>query len=122
MVEYLRLEDLLAIESALGSPGIRDVGLLESALARTSATAFGEEAYASLALKAAALVHSLVSNHALVDGNKRLGLIALRLFLRMNDSDVVAGQDEKFEFIMAIAAGDLSDVRQIARWIDDRSA
>jgi len=117
-VEYLRLEDLLAVERALGSPGIRDVGLLESALARPRATVFGDDAYPSLALKSAALVHSIVTNHALVDGNKRLGLVALRLFLGMNDRDLVATQDEKFDLIMAIADGSLRDVEGIAERIE----
>jgi death-on-curing protein len=114
VTEYLRLEDLLAIQEALGSPGIRDIGLLESALARPRATAFGEDAYPSLALKAAALIHSIVTNHALVDGNKRLGLVALRLFLGMNDQDLRASQDEKFDLVMAIAGGELRDVDEIA--------
>lgn len=118
MTEYLRLDDLLAIEAALGSPGVRDVGLLESALARPQATAFGEDAYATLPLKAAALVHSIVTNHALVDGNKRLGHVALRLFLGMNDHDIQATQDEKFDLIMAIAEGGLRDVGEIAGRIE----
>jgi death-on-curing protein len=117
VTEYLRLEDLLAIEEVLGSPGIRDVGLLEAALARPQATVFGDDAYATLPLKAAALTHSIVTNHALVDGNKRLGLVALRLFLGMNDHDLRASQDEKFDLIMAIASGELRDVEHIAERI-----
>jgi death on curing protein len=117
VTEYLRLEDLLAIESALGAPGIRDVGLLDSACARPQATVFGDDAYPTLSLKAAALTHSIVTNHALVDGNKRMGLIALRLFLGMNDHDLAASQDEKFRLIMAIAGGELRDVEQIAERI-----
>jgi death-on-curing protein len=120
VTEYLRLEDLLAIESALGAPGIRDVGLLDSACARPASTVFGDDAYPTLPLKAAALTHSIVTNHALVDGNKRLGLIALRLLLGMNDHDLVASQDEKFDLIMAIADGSLHDVTQIAAWIEPR--
>jgi death-on-curing protein len=117
VTEHLRLEDLLAIESALGAPGIRDVGLLDSACARSQATVFGDDAYPTLPLKAAALTHSIVTNHALVDGNKRLGLIALRLFLGMNDHDLVAGQDEKFALIMAVAGRELRDVERIAERI-----
>jgi len=111
---HLRLDDLLVIEQGLGSPGIRDVGLLESALARPQATAFGDEVYPTLVQQAAALTHSLVTNHALVDGNKRLALVALRLFLGMNDHDLVATQDEKFDLIMRIADGTLRDVNDIA--------
>ena len=118
MTVYLRLEDLLAIEEALGSPGIRDVGLLESALARPRATVFGDEAYGTLALKAAALTHSLVTNHALVDGNKRLGLVVLRLFLGMNDHNLRATPEERYQLIMAIAEGALRDVGDIADRIE----
>ena len=114
MTEYLRLDDLFVVEAALGSPGVRDVGLLESALARPRTSVFGDDAYPTLAMKAAALVHSIVTNHALVDGNKRLGLVALRLFVGMNDHDLVATQDEKFDLIMAIADGSLRDVEDIA--------
>lgn len=120
MTEYLRLEDLLAIEQAMGAPGIRDVGLLESALARPQATVFGDEAYPSLALKTAALVHSIVTNRALVDGNKRLGAYALFVFPEMNDLEVRATDDEAFDFIMAIAGGELRDVEEIAAWIEPR--
>lgn len=120
MTEYLRLEDLLAIEQELGSPGIRDVGLLDSACARPQATVFGEEAYPSLALKIAALVHSIVTNHALVDGNKRMSAYVLFVFPGMNDQDLVATDDEAFDFIMAIADGTLRDVGQIAAWIEPR--
>lgn len=120
MTEYLRLEDLLAIERELGSPGIRDIGLLESALARPMATVFGDEAYPSFAAKTAALVQSIVCNHALVDGNKRLGAFALFVFPGMNDLTVEASDDEAFDFIMAIADGSLRDVADIAAWIEPR--
>jgi death on curing protein len=118
MTEYLRLDDLLAIEVALGSPGIRDVGLLDAAAARPGATVFGDDAYPSLSLKAAALLHSVVTSHALADGNKRMGLVALRLSLAMNDHDLRASQDEKFDLIMAVAGGELRDVEDIAARIE----
>lgn len=120
MTEYLRLEDLLAIEQEMGSPGIRDVGLLDSAVARSGATVFGEDAYPSLALKIAALVHSVVTNHALVDGNKRMGAYVLFVFPGMNDHELVATDDEAFDFIMAIADGTLREVGPIAAWIEPR--
>ena len=72
---YLDLDDLLHVaERVLGEVLVRDVGLLEAAAARPRATAFGAEVYGDLFTKAAALLHSLATNHALVDGNKRLGL------------------------------------------------
>jgi death-on-curing protein len=117
-IDYLRLEDGLAIVEAIESPGVHDIGLLESALARPRTTVFGDDAYPTLLLKAAALVHSLVSNHPLIDGNKRLGYVGLRLFLTMNDHDLDATQDEKFDLIVAIADGTLRDVHAIAKRLE----
>lgn len=114
MTVYLRLEDLLAIEEVLGSPGIRGVGLLESALARPQATVFGEDAYPGLALKAAALMHSMVTICALADGNKRLAAVSLALFVGMNGHQLRMSDDEAFDLIMAVAAGELRDVEIIA--------
>lgn len=102
----------------MGSPGVRDVGLLDSAATRPRATVFGEDAYPSLVAKAAALTHSIVTQRALVDGDKRLGLIALRLFLQMNGADLRASQDQKFDLIVSIAAGRLRDVDEIAAAIE----
>ena len=74
---YLDADDLLHIaQRVLGTPELRDVGLLESATARPAAAYGGEEAYPTVHLKAAALLHSLAGNHPLVDGNKRLALAA----------------------------------------------
>jgi death-on-curing protein len=85
-VEYLDLDDLIDLaRSLLGDPSpIRDVGLLGSAAARPQATAFGQEAYPDVITKAAALLQSIVNNHALVDGNKRLGWLATAVFLELN--------------------------------------
>jgi death-on-curing protein len=115
-VTYLDLDDLLlAAEAFLGRPAeVRDYGLLESAAVRPQATAFGEAAYPSLHSKAAALLSSLVRNHALVDGNQQLGLVATRLFYALNDHRFTATDDEKFELIMTVAEGRLLDVREIA--------
>ena len=82
---YLSLDELLHIaERVLETVEIRDVGLLESAIARPRATAFGEDAYPTLGDKAAALLHSIARNRALVDGNKRLSLAGLIAFYGMN--------------------------------------
>ena len=83
---YLTLPELIYIaERATGGKiAIRDIGLLESAAARPQATAFGSDAYPDLDSKAAALLHSLARNHALVDGNKRLALGALIAFYGIN--------------------------------------
>ncbi len=116
MTVHLDLEDLLAAAAAAvgGRPEIRDVGLLEAAAARTRATVFGEDAYPDLDAKAAALLHSIVVGHALVDGNKRLGWITVRLFYLLNGSDLRAPVDEAFGLVMAVASGELRDVPEIA--------
>lgn len=113
---FLNLEDLLRIaERTLGVPAvIRDVGLLESALARPQASVFGEDAYPTLHEKAAALLHSLARNHALVDGNKRLALAATLAFLRYNGARLVLTEDEAYDLVMSVATGELDDVADIA--------
>jgi death-on-curing protein len=122
VTRYLSLDDLLAAaEAAVGrAPEVRDYGLLESALARPQTTVFGADAYPGLHQKAAALLHSLVRNHALVDGNKRLGWVALRLFYVLNDLDLRADHDDAFDFVMAIAAGELHDLEAMAGWLEPR--
>jgi len=116
VTEYLELEDLLAAaETAVGGrPEIRDVGLLQSAVDRPRSTAFGEEAYPDLDSKAAALLHSIVAGHPLVDGNKRLGWVAVRLFYRLNDADIHPEPDEAYDLIVEVAGGTIRDVPQIA--------
>lgn len=116
MIRYLSLEDLLRIADAAveGDVIVRDIGLLESALGRPRATVFGADAYPSLHLKAAALLHSLARNHALVDGNKRLAWAAAAVFLGINGHRVVTGQDEVVDLVLAVAAGTLDDLEKIA--------
>jgi death on curing protein len=122
VTEYLDLDDLLAAaDAAVGSRAdVRDVGLLQVAVARPQATAFGEDAYPTLDEKAAALLQSIVAGHPLVDGNKRLGWIAIRLFYRLNDADVRPTPDEAFDLVVSVASGDHRDVGEIAetlaRW------
>lgn len=113
---FLELDDLLHIaRRTLGTePVVRDYGLLESALARPRATAFGDDAYSGVHEKAAALLHSLARNHALVDGNKRIALAALLAFYGMNDLRLVLSNDEAYRLVMNIAAGELSDIDAIA--------
>jgi death-on-curing protein len=106
--EFLDLDDLLILaERLLGSPvPVKDVGLLGSAAARPQTAVFGEDAYGDVWAKAAALLHSIVKNHPLVDGNKRLGWLATAVFLELNGVNAtVAGNDEVYELVVAIAAG-----------------
>jgi death-on-curing protein len=115
-VIYLTLPELLHIaERTLGGkPPVRDIGLLESALARPQATAFGSDAYADLDAKAAALLHSLARNHALVDGNKRLALAGVIAFYGINGRRLTLTNDEAYDLIMAVADGTLDTVEEIA--------
>jgi death-on-curing protein len=116
VIRYLSLDDLLRIaDAACGVEVIvRDVGLLESALGRPRTTVFGEDAYPDLHTKAAALLHSLARNRALVDGNKRLAWAATAVFLGINGHRVSATNDKVVEFVIAVASGVLDDVGPIA--------
>jgi len=107
-VEYLEREDLVDLARLLlgDPPPIRDIGLLESASARPRTSVFGEDAYPDLWTKAAALLQSLVKNHPLVDGNKRLGWLATAVFLEINGVSVThAGNDDVYDFVIGVAAG-----------------
>jgi len=109
--EYLDVEDLVALATQLlgEPPPIRDIGLLGSAAARPATSAFGEDAYTDTWSKAAALLQSLVKNHPLVDGNKRLGWLATAVFLELNGVDASkASNDDVYDFVMSIAAGQQS--------------
>ncbi|MDE0162139.1 MAG: Fic family protein [Acidimicrobiaceae bacterium] len=109
--EYLDTEDLLELTRRLlgDPPPVRDVGLLGAAAARPQASAFGEDAYPDVWTKAGALLHSIVNNHPLIDGNKRLGWLAASVFLELNDASVrAAANDDVYELVMAVAAGALS--------------
>jgi death-on-curing protein len=116
MTEYIDLDDLLDIaREAVGEDAVvGDYGLLESALARPRTSVFGRDAYPDLHLKAAALLHSLARNHALVDGNKRLAWTACRTFLAINGQWISAPENERFEFVIGVATGALADLENIA--------
>lgn len=105
MTVYLDLEDLLGMVRALGVGPVRDVGLLESALARPRASAFGEDAYPTIELKAASLLHSLAQNRALVDGDKRLALLATLVFLDLNGRESRSEHDTAYHLVVDVAAG-----------------
>lgn len=106
-VEYLSLEDALGLAAALGAGPVRDMGLLDSACHRPRSGFMGQEAYPELSAKAAALMHSLACNHALLDGNKRLALLATVVFLRINGYRLALPDDEAFDLTLAVAAGQL---------------
>ncbi len=113
---YLTLPELLHIAERVlgGDPPVRDAGLLESAVARPRATAFGADAYPDLDSKAAALLHSLARNHALVDGNKRLALAALIAFYGVNGRRLTLTNDDAYDLVIDVATGHLDSVDGIA--------
>jgi death on curing protein len=113
---YLTLDELLLVAArVLGRDfEIRDPGLLESALARPRTTAFGRDAYLTLDEKAAALLHSLARNHALVDGNKRISLAGLIAFYGVNGRRLTLTNDEAYDLVIAVATGELDQVADIA--------
>ena len=105
-IEYLDLDDVVELAVLLfgDPPPIRDLGLLGSAVARPRATAFAADAYPDLWTKAAALLDSIVNNHALVDGNKRMGWLATAVFLELNGVRATTiSNDSVYELVMRVA-------------------
>ncbi|PIV52729.1 MAG: type II toxin-antitoxin system death-on-curing family toxin [Elusimicrobia bacterium CG02_land_8_20_14_3_00_37_13] len=104
------------IESTGGQEGLRDTGLLESAVYRPMATFGGQELYPDIFDKASALIHSLISNHPFFDGNKRTSYESMRIFLRINGYDIEAPDNQKYKFVMDIANHKLN-LSDITNWI-----
>jgi death-on-curing protein len=118
-LDYLTTEDLLEIAAGvIGDVAVRDEGLLASAAGRPRTSAFGDDAYPTFAEKAAALMHSLARNHALVDGNKRLAWSAARVFCLLNGRDVALDVDEAEALVRAVARGEL-EASEIAAVIEE---
>ncbi|MFE6924138.1 type II toxin-antitoxin system death-on-curing family toxin [Nocardia sp. NPDC057663] len=109
MMQYLTLSELLSLAQRLGTPDVRDYGLLDSALARPQSSVFGQDAYPDVWQKAAALMESLARNHGLVDGNKRLAWYATWVFLHLNGAplDETFDVDRAEEFVLAVCQGHL---------------
>jgi death-on-curing protein len=122
-VIFLDVEDMLYIaERPTGAQvEVRDIGLMGSAAARPRASAFGADAYPTLHDKGAALLHSIVRNHALVDGNKRLGLAAVIAFYGLNGRRLTMTNDQAYDFVVAVASGELGDVTEIAQRLESGS-
>lgn len=124
-IRYLTLDVLIAIHDDLierygGSMGIRDFGLLHSALARPQASFGGEELYPTAIDKAAALFHSLMFNHAFVDGNKRTTITATARFLYINGFVLEADQEEFVKFPLKVENNHLN-IEEISAWIKTHS-
>ena len=103
-----------------GSGGLRDRGALEAAAARPQMTFDGEDLYPDLVAKTAALMHSVVMNHAFVDGNKRVGVMAAELFLHANEYELDATDDDLVTLTLAVARGEVSP-EALTIWVRQRS-
>lgn len=119
-MNWLTIAQILFIHSRLiaetgGAVGLRDLGLLESAVARPQATFGGEDLYPDIYTKAAALMSSLINNHPFVDGNKRVGIAAAALFFVRNGYRLTASNQAVEEFALLVAQGATS-VEQVAAW------
>ncbi len=112
--EYLEIEDIIEMIRTLGIGPIRDLGLLDSAVNRPRSSAFGEDAYETLNLKAAALLHSMTKNHALVDGNRRLAWLSTVVFCDLNGFAPEIEDDDAFQFVWDIASSAEEDISAIA--------
>ncbi len=105
MTVYLSTDLALAILDEAGVGPVRDIGLLDAAVNRPRASAFGDDAYPTLDEKAAAMMESIVRNHPLVDGNKRLGWLCVYVFYGLNDVVLDAPEDPAYDLVIGIAEG-----------------
>ena len=112
MTQFLELEDAIELVARAGFY-VKDLGLLDSALARPKTTLFGEDAYPEIELKAAALVHSVIKNHPMVDGNKRTSWFLLNAFLFINDYYLEMTTEEGLEFTLGLAT-DVFELQEAA--------
>ena len=125
MTRYLTPQEVLFIHARLiattgGDSGIRDLGLLESAVARPHATFDGAELYPTLFVKAAALMESLSQNHPFVDGNKRTAITAAATFLRFNGYALQTTNEELERFTMMVVE-ERPSLESITAWFEERS-
>ncbi|MDO4549388.1 MAG: type II toxin-antitoxin system death-on-curing family toxin [Clostridia bacterium] len=113
--QVIALHDMLIRETG-GTGGLRDEGLLESALYSPFQTFDGQYVYPSIEMKAARLAFSLVKNHPFVDGNKRIGILVMLTFLELNGIELRCDNDTLIDIGIKLAEGSLSD-RELFRWI-----
>jgi death on curing protein len=119
LIEVLELHRRV-IEQSGGAFGIRDVGLLESAIAQPRMTFGGKELYPSLLEKAAALGFSVIMNHPFVDGNKRTGHAATETFLILNRMEISVSVDEQECIVLGIASGELGR-EAFVEWLEQNT-
>jgi len=113
--QIISMHHLLIIQSG-GLDGVRDEGLLESAMNTSFQTFGGEELYPTIQKKAAILCYGLVNNHAFIDGNKRIGILAMLVFLEINGIDINSKDEELVDLGLSIASNTVG-VEDIIKWI-----
>ena len=124
MIRYLRLGEVLELHRRLiatsgGSPGVRDLPLLEGSLAQLRQTFSGVDLYPTLIEKAAVLGFSLIKNHPFVDGNKRVGHAALEVMLMLNGNEMTASKESTEAVVLAVASGTL-DRQAWTEWVKEQ--
>ena len=121
--EFLSLEDLLDIVTALRIGPVRDLGLLNAAALRPQTTLMGQDAYPSTAAKAAALLESLTKNHALIDGNERLAWASCSVFFSLNalESSETVSNDDVYDLVVAVASSRVT-LEQVCATLSDWTA
>jgi death-on-curing protein len=117
--EIIKLHEL-SIQKYGGSYGIRDEGLLDSALARPFQTFGGEDLYASALEKAAAIAESIIINHPFIDGNKRTGFLAMLAVLKLGNMELTASEDKAYHFTISISTGEIK-FDEIVQWLKTNS-
>ena len=122
MTRFVTVEDVLIVAEAVlgGPPGVPDLGLVDSAVARPQACFGGVEAYPSVHLKAAALLQSLVGNHAFVDGNKRAAFASLLFFYDLNDMRLTLSHDDAFDLVIGVVTHEV-DIERAAKILQDHA-
>lgn len=115
----LRLHDLSIINYG-GSQGIRDQGLMESAIARPYQTFDGKDLYPTVFEQASALAESIIINHPFIDGNKRTGLLAMLVILEMGSLKITASNDATYNFTIQISTGELK-FEEIVLWLKNNT-
>jgi death-on-curing protein len=121
MKVYVSIGDVLAIHQTLielygGSNGVRDIGLVESAIARPQAAFGGYDAYPTLFEKAAVLMQGLIKNHGFVDGNKRTGTAVMSIFIKLNGRKLHLS-DTQLEDLAVKVAEDKLDLESLTAWL-----
>jgi death-on-curing protein len=118
LLDVVRIHEIL-IDSFGGRKGIRDHGLLESAISRPFQTFDKNDLYSNPVEKSAALIESIIINHPFVDGNKRIGYVLMRILLMESGFDIIATEEEKYDFVIKIAEGKYHHT-EIVEWIADK--